>query len=247
MYHQVFEEMREALDGRSRDKNTTEIISHTQYQFDLEANKLIIQDFDILTVSGKGGVFLTKGQFPIKRIRPLSDEVKPVGRFFKMDIPASSNDLKASLSHGKPYNGSDIIFEQDGALTSVNLLLKEDILTQDSEEAFAFYIRYELPIDRNDADEMLFFSGAIQPSDYVTIRERLNVRKAKKIVDVIVWRKSGMLRGWAFDGSKPNNFPPVMRSSLTEEKFEQLEWQVEETIDTDWDRARYFSMVVALT
>lgn len=127
-----------------------------------------------------------------------------------------------------------------------------DVFIKDAElhagHVYVARIDYSVPLGESGNSEMMF-SGAIQPSDYAILSQRLNLPgavNAEKIIEVVISSKHAF-SAWFFDPQEKNYFPsrmPAKHSNQTSQFKVRKEFPHKMSVGDL--RARYFSFFASL-
>lgn len=103
-----------------------------------------------------------------------------------------------------------------------------------------FRLDYKIPLKGTDPE--LFFCGAIQPSDYLNLRDILNIGEISKEI-ILQPHSKRQFRAWVFDASEPIAFPTPEISESDRVQRISKDFKLNVKL-TDWERAKYFGIFV---
>lgn len=208
--------------------------SITLYEFNVGAGILRIQDMDVVTL--KMDVPLRGGEeATLKRIR------RDIRNFSGCVYTGKGElDYVELIKNRDIPESLEVISEDKGKNTSLLMKVKSDF-TFEKNRTYALYLQYD--VELKGEGQYLFYSGAIQPSDYIGVRRIVNIEEAEKVIWICIWSKRNeSFSTWCFNASAPCLYPPEKTAEWDDQKkiykFDSL--FVERIMH--WDRAMYFSV-----
>jgi hypothetical protein len=213
----------------------TRLLSQTLYQFLPDDDKLIIQDFDVIVLSGD-----CRHDIPGLTLKSIRRARNPKGSYFECeDVTGVRNAIQGK---GKEGVGKKLNITA-GSNGLMNVHLKTSKLH--SGKIYAFRLDYDVPLGRENTSQLMF-SGAIQPSDYHGICRALSLPPdAKKTMEVVVF-STRHFSAWFYDPAKNEYFPHVQESESMADQGYWARRFFDYEITGETQRARYFSMFVNL-
>jgi hypothetical protein len=165
------------------------------YEFRLDEAILRVQDVDVIRFSEDSAI--EDQTVDIKQIRKGTMDRK-VGICSAVGV-VSGREL---VERGTYIEGNPRVLVEDLAKTTQVSVRVDGRFVFKRGCAYGVRLVYDVPMDGDG--ERMFFCGAIQPSDYESIRRAVEVERVRKEVAVVVW--SRVLNGfvtWYFDGCAP--------------------------------------------
>jgi hypothetical protein len=203
------------------------------YEFNLERKLLHIQDMDSLCFEA-GAKILSKN-YALKCIQAGTN---PHGFVYVSEGLKNYQELIKTK-----HKREEFTFEVDtrGNVDQININVTNDVELV-TESTLGVYLFYDVKLGGNGSQ--LFYSGAIQPSDYDTL-DGLKFSTIHKWVRVIISsNRNYPFNAWFFNGSERCYFPEV-RKSVFEHKL-SLNRQIKDfefrNIEVWPRRAYYFSL-----
>lgn len=225
----------EEVSGKISEARVMNLYSRTLYVFSLDEKRLSIKDIDVVKFAepfqANNGEIMR-----FKRVRKSRDD--RTGVVYATEGLKSYKELIRKQSVLKE---AEVVFEDADDYTTVLVQFKSNVSIY-PHWTYALYLQYDVVLDGNG--KHLFFTGAVQPSDFEKLEELgLKEGHKEKEVEICIWsKKQTPFPVWFFDASKHCYYPSPELAKPDKQGRGFYEFRKILPVEMHKNRASYFSV-----